>query len=443
MLQNILKFKSSLWLTAANVLVLLLQALPILFASHFFSIADNALLRQWFLVLSIGTALGSWGVAEAFYFYFFKNEIAPPVLILNAKATSFFIASITVICFFAFFPLFKYSFNSAAFEAIFPIILVGVWSNIYSLPDQNIAIATQNKGLYFVVLAVFLASKLAVLVIGYKFQFSIATTASLWGIMGIVQCLLFSSYGWKKFGLLVSYFNIDILKQLLKYGLPIGYGIAIASAIAYTDKLLIGYFIPGAESFAILANATFDIPFVSTLYISFSTMAMPAMIAAYAKGETSEVYALRSQYIKITSLVLFPFVAICIALSGHLVPLLFGQNYMAAIPLFMLFNTTLLLRFTNHHEIFQITHRTNYIIYLQSAEFVFNIIISAILIYYYGLLGAVLAAVITNFLYIATTTIFSARLTSVSILEIFPYGYLLKVALASAAFGYSLYYFIG
>ncbi|MFN3327625.1 MAG: polysaccharide biosynthesis C-terminal domain-containing protein [Fervidobacterium pennivorans] len=101
---------------------------------------------------------------------------------------------------------------------------------------------------------------------------------------------------------------------------------------------------------------------------------------------------------------------------------------------------TFFLRFNSYHDIFLITNKTKYISIIQGIEMIFHIALTYAFIKLFGLIGASIAAVLTNLIYAFVCIYISKNLLKVRMIDVVPFWYLYKIVFIAAAIMFPFYF---
>lgn len=385
----------------------------------------------------IGVSLGSMGFAHAIYYYL-SSDTSLQEKYNHVNATRIIIvfsAMVSIGIGLLLFPVFDTNFGNPLLSNYILIACLLIFTQIIQSVEQNILLSIGKMKRYLFSMIGALALRILFFVF-YILNEGQDLTSYLWILLAslILPVLINQLSIQQYFKGHAFYFNRKLIVKHLQYALPIGLGMLFGVLMGNTDRLVYSYFFKDSEAFAILSNGNFEIPIITTFYISFSTLAFPAMQKAFAENNIKELLVHRYRYIKEIALILFPIVCVLIFWAEPIITLLFGKQYVQSASLFSIYAFTFFVRFASHNDIFLASGKTHYISIIQGVELVFNLLICIVCVYYWGLTGASLACVITNLAYVTASTYLSAGILKIPGRKVFPTTYLFKI-LAIAGIG--------
>ena len=131
-----------------------------------------------------------------------------------------------------------------------------------------------------------------------------------------------------------------------------GYG------ILYFDGILIAALMPIKE-FSIYRNGAIEIPFLSTIYVSVSSVILPEMSRLANENKMDELLALKRKASLNVATLIFRVVFYFIMNGEFLIKTYLSEKYIESAIVFSLYNITTLARITDYHDVFTITGNAN------------------------------------------------------------------------------------
>ncbi len=431
------KFKDnrdSFQLYLGNSIISVFSFLTISLLSHFLVPNEYGAFRYILMVMSIGVSIGSFGFSQSIYYFLAKSTTAQQAYnYINALRIGLLISSVVVLI-----GLFLYQLLFGAVDTILNWDRYFIWMVLLIIPsifqsvELNIFLSMKRVGVYFINTLTILTIKLALIFIAYTVKASLIHYILILSITGILPSIFNNIYIQRIFSEEKFQFTWDLLKQLWRYGLPIGIGLFFGIIMMHTDKLLLSYLLKDPVSIARISNGNFEVPLITVFYTSFSAIAFPLMLKEYNKNNIAGFLGIRRAYQKEVVLILFPIVLALISWAPSFITLAFGSFYASSAVFFAIYAVTFFYRFSSYHDIFLITGKTKYISIIQGVELVFHIGLTYVLVSKYGLIGATIAHLITNTLYAFVCTLTSKLILKVSMLDIIPFWYLYKIFFIAA-----------
>lgn len=434
------KTKESWLLFFGNSVLIGLNFLIFSVFSHQLSLVDYGALRELLFYVNFILVLGSSGISQAIYYFLNKyNQLNNQLLIIKQfRFLQLLILAVLIPIFLIFYYL---DLSSTLNLASYIYLFIYISFSLVTIIDLNISLIYKKFPLF-----IFFNSLIIIVKFVIIFLFASKLTLNqILLVLSLFQFLLFAInylifvkiyFGFGKVSLMDKGFI-----EIKKYLFPLTIGLIFSFLIGGTDKFLISFFKSSPEQFAILSNVSFEIPFLSNLYLSFFTISFPLMVKAYQENDINKLLKNRFNYIKNISHFVFVIIIGVMVWHKEIFGLIFGQKYVNYSYLFAIYSSTGLLRFCSHHDVLLTTGKTNKIMKYQIIELIIHFIISAILFYFFQLTGLVVATVITCYLYIFLINIQNAKILKTSLLHILPYKFLLKNLFFNTAIALGIYYF--
>ncbi|MBI4138985.1 flippase [Candidatus Uhrbacteria bacterium] len=233
---------------------------------------------------------------------------------------------------------------------------------------------------------------------------SVAAAFLGYGPVGLAVALLVGSVwnvGWsavqsRRFRVAISRPRRADLRRLAKEALPFGIAGIAVKVYSYVDSLFLQQF-HGSSAVGVYAVAyklTYALQF---LPLTFTAALYPALASLFAAKREAEMRNTFFGSLRIMAAVGFPLSAGLSALSPRLIPLLYGQEFVGAIPAFSVLPWVLLPIFLDFPigSLLNASHRAHLKTTAMVATMVLNIAANAVLVPAYGPLGAAWAGVVS------------------------------------------------
>jgi len=246
----------------------------------------------------------------------------------------------------------------------------------------------QNRGLSILILGVFsfglqLLAVLLPVFLGYPFIWSfysllaLAVLKHLWLLVFVLKNGRFAVH--KK-----------LIIQILGLSAPLMMYSLLSAVNLKFDSWFITYIYPGDEElFAIFAYGARELPIVMTMAAAFSSALLPEV----AKDTVGSLKMIREKSVKLFHF-LFPFSILLMLTSKYWFPLLFNQGFLESVPVFNVFLLVVISRLIFSRTILVGLQDNKMVLLISIAELLLNIILSIILVKYFGLLGIAIGTVL-------------------------------------------------
>lgn len=420
--------KESILLYANNASVAILNFLSIAFLSHVLIPQDYGIYRYMLMIVSICVALGSLGFAQAIFYYIYQAvDRAEEYAYLNACRISILFSTIVSIsAFYLLIEILPVSESNFAFERYYGIIIGVIFTGIIQSIELNVFLKNQHTWFYFTNIISSYIIRVVLFYIAYLHQATLFTYLNIWFLNTLLSTVvnqLYLEYLYESVKFKISRTHII---QIIKYSFPIGMALFFGVVLVQVDRVVLTYLFKDPIKLAIVSNGNFEVPIITAFYASFYTIAFPKMLKAYESGNNTKMLSFRHEYQKNVAILLFPIVVAFIFFSTEIITVVFGDYYIESAKLFTVFAITFLFRFTSYHDLFMVTKKTKFVAYIQAIELLVHVLLTITFIRMFDVIGASIAALLTNVLYFSVASYLGAKSANVSIKQLYPYSNLLK-----------------
>lgn len=353
---------------------------------------DYGTYGQVLLIGSFAIVLFSFGLSRIIYVYLSKAEQEGKVLFSNLSAglfSGFFAAAVLYFSagFFAAWldnpglelPM-KY-YAVAAFFVI-PFSSVNAFLIFKDKVRQSVIISVVSNliKILLVVYFVQMYASVSLALAGIAFAFFVQFAMGLWYIRKDLHLA----------------FSMQLFKEQLLKGMPLGLTGILGTGILYIDGIMVSR-MEGVEIFALYRNGALEVPYLATVYASVAAIILPEVAKLYSKHQFVEIVALKKKVIMNTMMLTYPVLVFLLFNARDLIVLYLGQKYEASAMIFAIFNLTLLVRVNDYSDILIASNKAKYIMYYYTLAFLLNIGLNYVLIQKLGMVGAAISTVFTLF----------------------------------------------
>lgn len=236
-------------------------------------------------------------------------------------------------------------------------------------------------------------------------------------------------------------FSIDflILKNILKFSVPLGISALVGTLSYNIDTLMIGRFL-GTEMLAIYSNAGRELP-ITIFSASLTAILLPILSQLISTGKIKIAFELWSDIIKLSYIILLFGVAALVVFAPQVITLLYSKEYLLGTNIFRIYAITLIWRGTYFGIILNVTNNSNKILIISVISVFFNIILNYFLYVFIGFTGPALATFLTVGIGNSLQLAFTSKITGIKFKHIFPWFFLLKYLGVNVASGLIVYVF--
>lgn len=231
--------------------------------------------------------------------------------------------------------------------------------------------------------------------------------------------------------------NIDLLKKVLIFSVPLGISTAISTISLDLDKLIIG-FLYDEQSVAIYANAGKELP-ISYITVSFTAVVLPRVVKSIKENKTAKALEIWKKSSEICFIIMSFFAVACIVFAPQIITFLYSEKYLAGVSIFRIYSLVLLFRITYWGTILNAYGKTKTILYNSIACLVLNLILSICLYKVIGFIGPAIASCISIGAMCIFQFFMSAKLVKEKISKIFPWKNFAEELIVNAILGAVVY----
>lgn len=360
-----------------------------------FTIEEFGGYSQALLIATTGTSLIIFGLTDATNYFYNKNEDENTRAIYMATifGLQFIIGSIFAVLVLVFSKQIALYFNNCELVNIIPFIaFIPLLNNIMNMLQVLFVSASRAKVLAIRNFILAIIRVLYVWIICLKFK----------DIKGILICILIVEIGtilymWfyvKKHicHIRFSLFNLNKIKEILVYSIPMA-GYVITNSLSRSmDKLIIGR-LGTASDLAVYTIASKELPF-DLLTAAFVTVLIPYITRFVGMNDKKSAVFAFSKYIQVSYLITWPIGFGAMVASRDLMSILYDEKYLVGVVIFVIYIFIDMIRFANVSLIFSAKGKTRELLLYSCIALCANTILNIIMYNIFGLLGPAIATII-------------------------------------------------
>jgi len=388
------------WLLIAKTLAFVFAfALPVLL-TRTLSQSEYGLFKQVFLIVTTATALLPLGFGMSAYYYLPRenNQKVRGQVILNILLFNM-VMGVAACLLLVFWPgliatIFKdptVPRYSALIGAVVLVWLFSAFLEIVAVANQELRLAT--------VFIVFGQLSRTVLLLAAAIVFD-SVTALIYAalIHGILQSLALLWYVSSRFPKFWRAFDWSLTRKQVAYALP--FGLAGLLYTVQTDAH--NYFVSNkfsAATFAIYSIGVAQVPLIGILRDSVSSVILPRISYLQEQGQAREILVLVSNAIRKLAAFYLPIYLVLLITGREFLTFMFTKAYLQSWPIFAINLTLLPISLLEVDAVTRAYERHRFfVVALQLILCVFMIFAVWYGVTRYGLVGAITAVVVVNFL---------------------------------------------
>ncbi|HQZ96568.1 MAG TPA: oligosaccharide flippase family protein [Pyrinomonadaceae bacterium] len=328
------------WLLVAKIIAFGFSfALPLLIV-RFMPLNEVGHYREAFQIITNALVILPLGFSMSAYYFLAREKERRGAAVLNILLFNFVVGGLAALTLFLYPQLLGGLTRSEELTRLGPAIGIVIWIWIFSTFLETVAIANSEAkaATYFIVFASFSKTLLmggAVLGFATVEAFIYASM-----IHGVIQTAILLNYLRSRFPGFWRDFDPAFFREQMRYAIPFGLTAILWTAQTDIHNYFVFYKFTAAD-FAIYAYGCFQLPLISMLAESISSVLIPRMNALQQVGEREEMLRLTVRATQKLAFFYFPIYAFLMITAETFVLTLFTKEYLQSTPIFMI-NLTLI-----------------------------------------------------------------------------------------------------
>ncbi len=233
------------------------------------------------------------------------------------------------------------------------------------------------------------------LLLGAAFYFRLGLLPYLWCLVGLegIKAIVAFIVTWRYLGGLSWRPSRETLRRQVSYSAPLAVAQAV-NRLSYDIDLLIVSATHAMQDFVFYSIGAFELPLVSILRETSSTIAKPRLVALYREQRVDEVMELFREVVRKISVIALPCFVFLFLMSEPFIRVLYTATYLPSVPIFRVYLLLIPLSCAAFNILIQTTGRTRPVMILSLLYVVISIPLNFIFIHWFGLIGPAIATVL-------------------------------------------------
>lgn len=426
-------------LTLMKMLTTFLTMLSAMLLSRFRSLAEYGTYSQIQLIVTIAVTIFAIGMPNSINYFLAKTE--------NKNEKKEFLSVYYTICtvtgivagifIVLLLPFFVKYFNNKELSVFWYFLLLYPWTKIIMSGIENILVVYHNIKKLFLFKVLYGAITLVVIF----FAWVAGISFYIYMIFFLITEVIFSVWTYfiskHEAGGLSFLFNLNIIKSILVFSLPLGLSSIISTISIEVDKLLIGYLYT-TEEMAVYTNASKEMP-VSIIATSITAVLMPQLVRLLAKDKREEAVRLWDKATQLSYVFMAFIAAVLFVFAPEVITLLYSEKYISGVDIFRVYSLVLLLRVTYFGMILNAVGKTKFIFSTSVISLVLNVILNFICYYIFGFIGPAIATFASIGIMAFVQLLYTSKKINISMKELFSWKCLLKTTLINVVLAIIIY----
>ena len=439
--KNSLKREASL-LAVCKMANLVVTMLATMLLSRFRTLDEYGTYSQILSVITLVTTLLLLGIPNAINYFYprFDTDIERRDFLQTFFGINTIMSIIAGFLMVTCVPLFVFYFkNNSIWDFVYLFALLP-WAQITIQERSNLFVASHKTKVLVTYIILNSAALLGIVIltqaINQTFQFYMA----LYVIVETIFAITVYYEARKLTGKLALKLNINLLKNIFRYSIPIGFSDMVNQISREIDKLMIGGFL-GTESFAIYTNAGKELA-LTVISTSFIAVLLPEMSRLIKDKKMNEAIDIWKNTTSFTYIFMSFGVAALIVFAPQVMTILYSEKYLPGTDVFRIYALILLWRTTYFGSILNLNGKTKQILVCSVLALVINVILNYFLFILIGFNGPAWSTFISIGIVDLLQLRMSSKLTNIPFSKIFPWKDLFKTSVINIIFAITVYLII-
>ena len=394
---------------------------------------EFGLYKQVFLVVGTAVTLLPLGFAMSAFYFLPREPAKQRQVVVNILLFNTLVGALACLALVARPTLLAAIFRSAELTTLAPLIGVVILLWIVSSFLEFIAIAHQESKLATVFIIIAQLTKTSLLLGAALVAPKVQTLVYAAVVQGALQTIILLVYLRSRFRGFWRSFEWPMMRRQLAYAIPLG-----LAGMLYTIQLDLHHYVVSyrfdAATFAVYAIGCFQLPLVGILSDSVGAVMIPRVSLLQKQDDRREIVRLTARVMRKLSAIYFPLYALLLVVGVEFITVLFTTRYLESWPIFAINLTMLPLSILVLDPIVRAYAAERHFVVKLHA--VLLVVLLALLWFgtgRFGLVGAIAAVIVVNFLVRLATAVRMARVVGVERGDVWLLKDVGKFALAAAA----------
>jgi O-antigen/teichoic acid export membrane protein len=182
--------------------------------------------------------------------------------------------------------------------------------------------------------------------------------------------------------------------NMLKYSIPLGFASMISMIMLETNKVVVSLMCT-PEEFANYVNGAIEIPLIGIVTGSISTVILVDMTRMIKEGEKEKAIELFNVSAIRSASILFPVMIFLLCTGKAFIVTLFSEKYIESVVPFYIYLFVLPIRIVIYGSALMALGFTRTILFRSVFDLIINTVLSVVMVFYFGYLGAAIATLMT------------------------------------------------
>ena len=393
----------SVFLTVVKFITIFTAILQTKVLSIGLSLTDYGTYSQANIVVSISVSILLLGLGDAINYFFNdssgKYSKEQRIQLVNTIYMIELIAGIVLVCIVLFArDLIAQYFSNEALKIVVVIISIKPMLDNMIYFYQILFVSTgKAKVIAIRNLIVSILKVISIFIAVHIFKSVIAIYISLI-FLDILQLIFFAFlFSKKEFIISPIQCNFRFVKEIMKFGFPMGIFALTNTLTRDIDKLIIGY-MSDTETVAIYSNCSKVLPF-DIIVVSFATVLIPYIMKYISQNQLENSILLFKNYLKIGYYTVWTFGAAVLVVTKQAICFLYSSEYLVGEPIFILYVVDSMIKFASMHLILTASGKAKLLMKYSAVSLGANTILNIIFFKIFGTVGPAISTLVVTTVY--------------------------------------------
>lgn len=419
----------TLKLSTSKTITLLISMVSSMLLSRFRTLEEYGTYSQILMVVTISISLFTLGLPNSINFFLARIEDKgeKQKFVSNYYTLNTLLSILAGVVLAIFMPYIVKYFDNPLLETFAYACAILPWTRVIGGSVDHLLIVQQKTKLLlfyrithslFLLLAIILTQ-----VLGWSFNGYVLIYVIVESIFSIIVYIIAKN----EVGSLYINFNISLIKDILRFSIPLGMASLVGTISLELDKLMIGRLMD-TESLAIYTNAGRELP-LTIISSSLTAVLLPKIVRLVHADRLKEGIALWKDSITFSFYITSFSVCALLVFAPQVITVLYSSKYLDGTGVFRIYSLVLILRTTYFGMILNAMGKTRFIFYITLFSLLLNLCLNYLFFLIFGFIGPALATLVSMLISSVFYMFLNARITHVRIRDIISFGEIGKISM--------------
>lgn len=426
-------------ITISTGITLVISMITTMLLSRYLSLKEYGTYSQVLLIVELVTTLFVVGLPSSINYFIAKDEnnLNRKIFVSTYYSISTILSLIAGVCILIASPFIVEYFDNYYLKQIIVIIAILPWTKIISSSISNLLIVFEKTNFLFTyqITRSFILIGIVIVTIINKFDFN--KYIFMYLLVEMFFCCSVYFIVKNLIGELKFSFDIKLIKQILKFSIPIGLSTVVGTISIQLDKIIISK-VFNTEQLAIYSNVSREIP-ITFIASSITAVLIPIIVKKISENKKDEAIRLWGEASVLAYTFICFFVTLLVVFAPQVISILYSNKYLEGVSVFRIYNIVLLFRFTYFGIMLNSMGKSKIILYISVLSLVLNVILNYPFCMLFGVVGSAIATLISMILVVFMQLITTSKFLKIPFKKIMPWKELGLISFINLLLGGVIY----